>query len=305
MDAESRTSPVYPGAVSVAATRQRLRDYAELTKPRVVLMVVLTAVAGWYLAGAGPAGTLAALLAGVTLAAGGTMALNQYMERERDAHMARTKARPLPAGRLGAGEALAFGLAILVAGVAVLARFAGPLPAGLTAVIAVTYLLLYTPLKGVTSLCTVVGAVPGALPPVVGWAAATGTLTVEPLVLFAIMFLWQIPHTLAIGCLYRDDYARAGIRVLPVVDRGPTTAVHSVIHCMALLPVALLPTMLGFAGGLYFVAALALGLAFLWAAIGLARFDTSSSARRLLRVSLVYLPLLLGALAIDRIPLGS
>lgn len=283
--------------------RQRLRDYAELTKPRVVLMVLLTAAAGWYLGGAGSATTCLAMLAGVGLAAGGTMALNQWMERDRDAHMARTRSRPLPAGRLGAREALGFGLAILAAGVGGLAVAVSTLSAILTAVIAGTYLLWYTPLKGVTPLCTIVGAVPGALPPVVGWTAATGTLTVEPLVLFGIMFLWQIPHTLAIGCLYRDDYERAGILVLPVVDRGPTTAVHSVVHCMALLPVALMPTMLGFAGGLYFVAALTLGLVFLWSAIGLARFGTSSSARRLLRVSLLYLPLLLGALAIDRIPL--
>lgn len=287
-----------------AGRRQRLRDYVELTKPRVVLMVLLTAAAGWYLGGGGSVATLGAMLAGVALAAAGTMTLNQWMERDRDAHMARTKSRPLPAGRLGAPEALVFGLAILGLGVGALALAVGPLPALLTAVIAVTYLLCYTPLKGVTPLCTIVGAVPGALPPVVGWTAATGVLTVEPVVLFAIMFLWQIPHTLAIGCLYRDDYARAGILVLPVVDRGPTTAVHSVIHCMALLPVALMPTILGFAGGLYFVAALGLGLAFLWAAIGLARFDTSSSARRLLQVSLAYLPLLLGALAIDRIPLA-
>jgi len=266
-------------------------------------MVLLTAAAGWYLGGAGSHATLAAMLAGVALAAGGTMTLNQYMERERDAHMARTKARPLPAGRLGAPEALAFGLAILVVGLGELAVLVGALPAILTGVIAVTYLLCYTPLKGVTPLCTIVGAVPGALPPVVGWTAATGTLTVEPLVLFAIMFLWQIPHTLAIGCLYRDDYERAGILVLPVVDRGPTTAVHSVMHCLALLPVALMPTILGFAGGLYFTAALGLGVVFLWSAIGLARFDTSSAARRLLRVSLVYLPLLLGALAVDRIPI--
>jgi protoheme IX farnesyltransferase len=244
------------------------------------------------------------MLTGVALAAGGTMTLNQYMERDRDAHMARTRARPLPAGRLGAAEALAFGIVLLALGVGELALAVGALPAILTGVIAVTYLLFYTPLKGVTPLSTIVGAVPGALPPVVGWTAATGALTVEPVVLFAIMFLWQIPHTLAIGCLYRDDYARAGILVLPVVDRGPTTAVHSVIHCMALLPVALMPTILGFAGGLYFAISLALGLAFLWAAIGLARFDTSSSARRLLRMSLVYLPLLLGALAIDRVPIA-
>ena len=154
-----------------------------------------------------------------------------------------------------------------------------------------------------SSLCSLVGAIPGALPPVAGWAAARGTLGPDPWILFAIMFLWQIPHTLAIGRLYRDDYARAGIRVLPVVDRdGRTTGLQAVTNCLALLPVALLPTVVGLAGAAYFLVALVLGLAFLWSAVGLARGGRAADARRLLFASLVYLPILLAVMALDKLP---
>jgi len=178
-------------------------------------------------------------------------------------------------------------------------------PAALvTTAIAATYLLLYTPLKPVTSLCSLVGAVPGALPPVAGWAAARGRIGPEAWVLFAIMYLWQIPHTLAIGRMYRDDYARAGIRVLPVIDGdGSSTAIQAVVNCLALLPVALLPTLLGMAGPFYFATALVLGLGFLWSAIGLARTRSLGDARRLLVTSLVYLPVLLATMALDKLPI--
>jgi protoheme IX farnesyltransferase len=296
---------------SLVATRGtalgcRLADYAALTKPRVVLMVLVTTLAGYYL---GAAGTLSAPLVlhavlGTALAAAGTMTLNQFMERERDAEMVRTRLRPLPAGRLLPLEALLLGLAFLGLGLGYLLAFTNALAAGITAAIAASYLLVYTPLKTVTPLCSLVGAVPGALPPVAGWAVARGTVDIEAMVLFGIMFLWQIPHTLAISALYRDDYARAGIRVLPAVDRnGPSTALYAIGHCLALLPVALMPTVFGFAGPVYFVVALGLGLAFLWAAIGLARLGTLESARRLMVTSLVYLPTLLGILAFDRVPL--
>ena len=285
--------------------RQRLADYVVLCKPRVVLMVLLTTLAGYYL-GAGAALSALAIfhtLLGTGLAAAGTMALNQYMERERDAQMVRTADRPLPAGRLQPVEALVVGLVLLVAGLAVLHQSTTPLAAAVTLTIAVTYLLLYTPLKAVTPLCSLVGAVPGALPPVVGWAVARGRIDNEALVLFGIMFLWQVPHTLAISRLYRDDYARAGIRVLPAVDHdGPATALYAIGHCLALLPVALMPTMFGFAGPVYFVAALVLGLVFLWSAIGLMRAGTLAAARRLMFTSLVYLPVLLAVLALDRVP---
>src|ERR1051325_5965542 len=176
--------------------------------------------------------------------------------------MACARPPPRPEGRVHPDEALVLGCALVVGGVTVLFLAVEPLAAVVTAAIAIIYLLLYTPLKRVSSLCSLVGAIPGALPPVAGWAAARGTLGLEPWILFAIMFLWQIPHTLAIGRMYRDDYARAGIRVLPVVDRdGPTTGLQAVCNCLALLPVALLPTVVGLAGAAYFLVALPLRLA--------------------------------------------
>src|SRR5207249_3924970 len=269
-----------------------------LTQPRVVAMVLVTTAAGYYL---GSAGTprlvpLLHLLAGTALAAAGTLALNQYMERDLDARMERTRHRPLPEGRLHAAEALGVGLVLLATGLLFLAGTTNAVATLVTAGIAATYLLLYTPLKPVTSLCSLVGAVPGALPPVAGWAAARGTLGAEAWILFAIMFLWQIPHSLAIGRMYRDDYARAGIRVLPVVDRdGASTGVQAVMNCLALLPVALLPTLVGLAGAVYFLVALGLGLGFLWSAIGLARSDSAAAAPRLLFASAVPMTRALGA----------
>ena len=288
------------------AFRQRLADYLALTKPRVVAMVLVTTLVGFYL-GADGAPSLRLMLhtlLGTALAAAGTLSLNQYMERDLDARMDRTRHRPLPDGRLTPIEALVLGLVLLVAGLCYLDAAAGMACALVTAAIAATYLLAYTPLKTRTSLCSLVGAVPGALPPVAGWAAARGGVAPEAWVLFAIMYLWQIPHTLAIGRMYRDDYARAGIRVLAVVDRdGSSTAIQAVMNCLALLPVALLPTLLGMAGAVYFAIALLLGLGFLWAAIGLARSRSLSDARRLLVVSLIYLPVLLATMALDKLPL--
>jgi len=288
------------------AFRQRLADYLALTKPRVVAMVLVTTLVGFYL-GADGAPSLRLMLhtlLGTALAAAGTLSLNQYMERDLDARMDRTRHRPLPDGRLTPIEALVLGLVLLVAGLCYLDAAAGMACALVTAAIAATYLLAYTPLKTRTSLCSLVGAVPGALPPVAGWAAARGGVAPEAWVLFAIMYLWQIPHTLAIGRMYRDDYARAGVRVLAVVDDdGSSTAIQAVMNCLALLPVALLPTLLGMAGAVYFAIALLLGLGFLWAAIGLARTRSLRDARRLLVVSLVYLPVLLATMALDKLPL--
>jgi len=286
------------------AAWRRLGDYLVLTKPRVVAMVLVTTAVGFHLGSAGSPLVLPLLytLAGTALAAGGTLTLNQYMERDLDARMDRTRHRPLPEERLHPGEALALGCALVVGGVTILFLAVEPLAAPVTAAIAIIYLLLYTPLKRVSALCSLVGAVPGALPPVAGWAAARGTLGPEPWILFAIMFLWQIPHTLAIGRLYRDDYARAGIRVLPVIDRdGGATGLHAVTNCLALLPVALLPTLVGLAGATYFVTALVLGLVFVWSAVGLARGGSTADARRLLFTSLVYLPVVLAAMALDKL----
>jgi len=291
-----------------STARQRVTDYVALAKPRVVTMVLVTTCVGYYL-GSSATPDLARLvhtLLGTALAAGGTLALNQWMERDVDGRMQRTCMRPLPDGRLLPVEALGLGLTLVVCGLGWLAASVPGPCAAVTTAIAAVYLLAYTPLKRVTPLCSAIGAIPGALPPVAGWAAASGSIPLEAWVLFAIMFLWQIPHTLAIGQLYRDDYARAGIRVLPVVDRdGPRTATHAVSNCLALMPVALLPTVLGMAGTVYFGTALVLGLVFLWTAVRMARGRSLGDARRLLVASLVYLPVLLATMAVDKLPIGS
>jgi len=296
-----------PGEVLVAALpRERARvaaDLLALTKPRVVVMVLVTTVVGYYvgLTGAPDYGRLVALLAGTLLAAGGTLALNQYWERDLDALMARTRARPLPDGRLAPLEALLFGAALTAGGLLVLALGVGWLAAAVTAATFVLYVFAYTPLKLRTPLCTLVGAVPGALPPVTGWAAAREDVGVGAWVLFGILFLWQLPHTLAIARLYQDDYARAGVQLLPVIDaQGRATERQILSGCLALLAVSLLPTLIGLAGGVYFAGALVLGAAF--AALGAQQALAPSAvrARRVLLASLLYLPALLALLAFDK-----
>jgi protoheme IX farnesyltransferase len=239
----------------------------------------------------------------MAFAAGGTLALNQYLERDVDAQMKRTRLRPLPDGRLQPKQALVFGVAIAGCGVLYLAFFVNVLSAFVTAFSVGSYLFLYTPLKRKTSLCSVVGAVPGALPPVIGWGAARGELGLEAWVLFGILFLWQIPHSLAIARLYRDDYARAGIKVLPVVEPdGGSTGRQIISNCLALLAVGLLPTLIGLAGTVYFFGAIVLGLMFLGCGIALAISRSEASARLLLFASLVYLPAQLGLMALDKVP---
>lgn len=288
--------------------RGRAADFLALTRPRVVLMVLVTTFVGFYLASSGvpDVNLLLRTLLGMALAAGGTLALNQYLERDVDAWMERTRLRPLPDGRLRPIEALAFGVVIAGAGVLYLALRVNLLSGLVTAISVGSYLFLYTPLKRKTSLCSVVGAVPGALPPVIGWGAARGALGLEAGVLFAILFLWQIPHSLAIARLYRDDYARAGIRLLPVIEPdGGSTGRQIVSNCLALLAVGLLPTLVGLAGPLYFFAALALGIGFLWCGIDLAISRSEAAARRLLVASLVYLPAGLLLMALDKVPFSG
>ena len=283
---------------------RRALDFLELTKPRVSLMVLVTMFVGFYLGSEHGAGYLRLIetLIGTALAAGGTLALNQLLERRADALMARTRHRPLPDGRMQPTEALLFGVGLIAAGLLILALTVNALSALVTASIVGSYLFIYTPLKQRSSLCGIVGAVPGALPPVIGWTAATGGLSIEAWVLFAIMFLWQIPHTLAIARLYRDDFAKAGIQFLPVIESdGWTTGRQIITHSLALLVVSLLPTLLGLAGTVYFLAALLLGSGFLWYGIGLAISQSLAAARRLLLASLIYLPLLLVVMALDRV----
>jgi heme o synthase len=293
-------------AVTEANVLRRAADFVELAKPRVVLMVLITAFVGFYVGSAEVPNYLELLqmLFGTAFAAGGTLALNQYLERDTDSVMERTRHRPLPDGRLQPREAAWFGALITMGGLVYLAVAVNLMSAAVTAVITLTYLLLYTPLKRKSSLCMLVGAVPGALPPVIGWVAAGGALTVDAWVLFAIMFLWQVPHTLAIARLYRDDYAKAGIQFLPVIDPdGGSTNRQIVSHCAALLIVSLLPTLLGAAGQLYFAVAFLLGIVFLTSGIRLAMESTLGRARRLLYASLIYLPALLLVMALDRRPL--
>lgn len=294
------------GAVDAVLARERRRglDFLILTKPRVVLMVVLTTLVGFYLGSAGAPDYLRLLstLLGTALAAAGTLALNQFLEREVDGRMERTRLRPLPDGRLRPTEAFVFGTAVTLGGVLYLTLAVGLLSGLVTMAIVALYLFAYTPLKLRSSLCMIVGAVPGALPPVTGWVAARGEFGAGAAVLFAILFLWQLPHTLAIARLYREDYARAGIRVLPVVDpEGSSTERQIVAGCVALLAVGLLPTLLGLTGAVYFFGALALGMIFLGYGMAQALRRSVPTARRLLFASLLYLPTLLALMAFDKV----
>lgn len=291
-------------ALEYTGARQRLADYAALTKPGLVTMVLVTTAVGFYLGASGPFDTarmLATILA-TGLAAGGTLALNQYIERDLDARMERTQMRPLPDGRLQPIEALVFGCALTAAGLLYLTLAISPLSGLVTGATVISYLFLYTPLKMKTPLCTLFGAIPGALPPLTGWAAARGDLGVEAWVLFSILFLWQLPHSLAIAWLYRDDYARAGMRLLPVVEPdGRSTGRQIAANCLALLAVGMLPTIVGVAGRTYFVGATLLGLALLVFGVRLATERTPEAARRLLFATLAYLPMLLGLMALDKV----
>jgi protoheme IX farnesyltransferase len=292
----------------LAAIGSRAATYISLTKPRLVVLVLVTVAVGFLIGardGDRPTAllSLAATLVGTALVAGGAGALNQWIERERDARMRRTANRALPSGRLAPSEAAICGGLLVAAGTAVLLAGANLLAATVALVTFVLYVFVYTPLKPITSLNTVIGAIPGALPPVIGWGAATGRLGVEAWVLFLIVFLWQFPHFLAIAWIYRDDYERAGFRMLTAGDSGGTlTGCQAVSYALALLPVGLLPATLGLAGPVYFAGALLLGLLYVLEA---ARFWFEASdhrARRLLRASFVYLPAVLGLLLVSPMP---
>jgi len=273
-----------------------------LTKPRVVLMVLVTTAVGYRLGSVGTADWVRLLqtLAGTALAAAGTLALNQYLERESDGLMRRTQGRALPSGRLTPSEALAFGILATLVGLGYLAVVVGALAAGVTLATSGIYLFLYTPLKRLTPLSTLAGAISGALPPLTGWAAARGELGSGGWILVAIVFLWQIPHTLAIGRLYQEDYARAGIRILPVVDpEGRSTERQIVVGSLALWAVALLPSLVGLTGSRYFFGAVALGGVFLASGIAHALGPSRASARQVLLASVLHLPLLFALMAFD------
>jgi protoheme IX farnesyltransferase len=282
----------------------RLGDYLTLAKARLNLLVLVTTLAGLYLAS--PDGVslsvLVHTLVGTALVAGGAAALNQVWERRSDALMQRTRLRPVPAGRLGVGEGASFGLLLSTIGLVELTLGVNGVAAGVAAATLVSYVLVYTPLKRRTSLATLVGAIPGALPPVIGWAAATGDISLPALVLFGIVFFWQMPHFLAIAWMYRDDYARAGIPLLPVLEPdGRRTGQQALIYAAALWPLSLLPAVLGLGGPVYLAIATALGVLFIALAARFARERSMRTARTLFAFSITYLPLLLGALVADRL----
>lgn len=284
-------------APALPLARSRVADYVELTKPRISVLVLFTVAAGGWLAGLGDGDgwVLLHTVCATALVASGASALNQLLERHTDALMRRTENRPLPAGRLHPPQVLVFGLALGLVGLAYMAvAVRQPLAVGLTAFTVVSYVGLYTPLKRVTTLNTVVGAVPGALPPVIGWAAVRGSLGTEAAVMFLILFLWQLPHFLAIAWIYREDYGRAGLKMLPVVDHaGSDTGRKMVAFCLALVAVSLLPVFFLGAGVFYLGGAIALGGMFLGSTVAFIRQTSVGHARRVLRASLLYLPLLL------------
>jgi len=290
-----------PPVVPVTVSRSRLGDFATLTKPGITVMVAITAAVGFYVASqAGFDWTLFLhLTIGTLLSSAGASALNMLMERKLDALMDRTKGRPLASGRMAPAEAAVFGGLLSAAGLAWLALGVNLVTAGLSAATMASYLALYTPLKTKSSVCTLVGAVPGALPPVMGWAAARGSLDLGGWLLFLILFFWQLPHFLALAWMYREDYARAGFPMLSVEEpTGASTGRQVVLQTLALLIVSFLPFGFDLAGEGYLVASLVLGTAFLGFGVAFAAQRTRERASRLFLASVAYLPLLLGALAL-------
>ena len=277
--------------------------YVVLTKPDVTFLVVITTVAGFYLGSTGPMdwARLALTLFGTLLVAGGTAALNQYVERDMDAVMRRTAARPLPTGTLKPSEVLIFGAATIVFGTAWLALTVNALAAFIAFATSASYLGLYTPLKTRTTLATAVGAIPGALPPLIGWAAARGSLSEGGWILFAILFVWQFPHFMAIAWMYREDYARAGIQMLPVVDRKGDATFNVIVSFSAILvPVSLLPSVMGLAGIRYFFGALVLGMILLQVSLWADRARTNVRAKWLMHATVIHIPLLLAWMIFDK-----
>jgi heme o synthase len=287
-----------------APTSVRLSDLAEMAKPGITLMVVLTAGLGFLLAGGEKFSfvLLVYTLLGTGLVSAGASVLNHVIEREPDALMQRTANRPLPAGRMDPDTALLFGVAVGVAGLAELALAVNLLTALLGAVALAGYVFVYTPLKRVSSLATIVGAVPGAIPPMMGWSAVRGQLDPAAWVLFGILFFWQMPHFLAIAWLCREDYARGGFPMLTVSDTdGSRTARQVILYGVALIPVSLLPSVLGLMGTVYFAGALLLGLVYLGFGFGFARTRSTSGARWLMLASILYLPAVLLVMLLDRV----
>jgi protoheme IX farnesyltransferase len=286
-----------------ASNRGTVADFVSLTKPRLNLLVVATSAAGYYLGAPGvpEPGPMLQAVAGTALVAAGAAVLNQVAERDTDALMRRTRGRALPDGRVLPGDARLFGLVVSIAGLALLAAQRHLIAAGLALATLIIYLAVYTPLKRRTSLATLVGAVPGALPPLIGWTASHGSVTFGGAALFAIVFLWQIPHFMAIAWMYRDDYAKAGFPMLPVLDpAGRRAARQAVIYAAALIPVSAVPTLAGVSGAAYLIVAVGLGIGLLGLAVSFAASRSDRSARWLFFGSITYLPILWIAMIANR-----
>ena len=289
--------------VTAVQSRVRAADFVELTKPGIISLILVTVAAGYYMGASGIHGlALFHTLLGAALVAAGSNALNQIAERDLDARMRRTRSRPLPSGRIGVVEAQVFAWGLSFTGTAYLLTMVGPLVAALAAATLVSYVFLYTPLKRHTTLNTLVGGVPGALPIVGGWVAARGTIDLVALVLFAVLYLWQMPHFLALAWMLREDYARAGIRMLSIGDDGSMTFRQAVGYSAALLPVTLVPSVLGATGIVYFFGAVALALWLLWESWMAGRLRTHERARRLFLTTVAYLPALLVLMMVDKLP---
>jgi protoheme IX farnesyltransferase len=288
--------------ISLELTRRRVRfaDLMELTKPRITFLVLITTLVGFYMGSRDSLNLVLMLhtLLGTALVASGASALNQYFERELDARMMRTRNRPLPDGRLLAVDALIFSSLISGAGVAYLVFFVNSLTGALGAATLAGYILVYTPLKTRTTLCTIIGAFPGAAPPVMGWTAARGEVDAVALSLFAILFLWQMPHFFAIAWIFTEDYKRAGFSIHP---SGERTGRQIILYCCALIPISVLPTFFGLTGMLYLLGAILLGFVYLGYGFAVALFRSNTHAHRLLRCSVLYLPALLVLMMIDKV----
>jgi len=285
-----------------AAAAGSMADFVALTKPRLNFLALLTTLAGLYLASPEgvPLGLLVHTLVGAALVAGGAAALNQALEHRTDALMRRTRQRPVPDGRIGLAESVWFGLFLSVAGVGELWFGANGVAASVALVTHLSYVLVYTPLKTRTSLSTLVGAVPGALPPVIGWSAATGEISMPAIVLFGIVFMWQMPHFLAIAWLYRDEYARAGMPLLPVIEPdGRSTGRQAVLYTAALIPLSMMPMGVGLATGRYLVGAMTLGALLMFLSMEFSAKRDRATARRLFFGSILYLPILWALLVFD------
>ena len=288
--------------ISLELTRRRVRfaDLMELTKPRITFLVLITTLVGFYMGSRESLNFVLMLhtLFGTALVASGASALNQYFERELDARMNRTRNRPLPDGRLLAVDALIFSSLISGAGVAYLVFFVNSLTGALGAATLAGYILVYTPLKTRTTLCTIIGAFPGAAPPVMGWTAARGEVDAVALSLFAILFLWQMPHFFAIAWIFTEDYRRAGFSIH---SSGERTGRQIILYCCALIPISVLPTFFGLTGMLYLLGAILLGFVYLGYGFAVALFRSNTHAHRLLRCSVLYLPALLVLMMIDKV----